>query len=457
MIVKDYALTVNFDKGIKYPAMRFVKGDSQSCAFNFSIVQDITDLSLVVTFKLPDETSYIQGAEIKGPHEAYLMLPSDVLSQVGKVLCQVAIHNDGRLTNAVPFSYLVVEDFAEGGGIEASDNLPILTQLITECSDIIEAEELRALAEALRVENEGAADPPSGRVGAELAREAAEAQRGLDYINSEAARDDAYDAQELIRDGLYSTAESERNNAYQQAEDDRDSLYAAAEAARVLAEGTADPRTGRVGAELDRVDAEGVRASNEVERVSLYNNISNMLATGQLKGDKGDKGEQGIQGEIGPQGPTGKSIEYNWNGTELGVRVEGESSYQYVNLRGPQGEKGDTGEQGPQGEQGETGAPGSSLNLRVNRQYDTYEDLPVSADIGYMCLVGLELHIYTENGWVNAGELTKIDYDLFMYIDGGLFTDESGVEIGESGLEALQNHIVNANTHENLIIDGLEV
>ena len=124
---------------------------------------------------------------------------------------------------------------------------------------------------------------------------------------------------------------------------------------------------------------------------------------------------------------------------------------------GPKGEQGLQGIQGPKGDKGDTGEPGTSLSLKVNRQYDTYEDLPLSADIGYMCLVGLELHIYTENGWVNAGELTKIDYDLFMHIDGGLFTDENGVEIGESGLEALQNHIIDANTHDNLIIDGTEV
>ena len=361
MIVKDYTLTVDFDKGIKYPAMRFVKGDSQSCAFNFSIVQDITDLSLVVTFKLPDETPYIQGAEIKGPHEAYLMLPSDVLSQVGKVLCQVAIHNDGRLTNAVPFSYLVVEDFAEDGVIEASDNLPILAQLITECMDIIEAEELRVLAEALRVENEG------------------------------------------------------------------------------------DETKGRVKAEIDRVAAEELRASNEVERVSLYNNISNMLATGQLKGDKGDKG------------PKGDKPAHRWIDTSLQIENPDGTWGDAVNLKGDKGDQGEQGIQGPKGDKGDTGEPGTSLSLKVSRQYDTYEDLPVSADIGYMCLVGSELHIYTENGWVNAGKLTKIDYDLFMHIDGGLFTDESGVEIGESGLEALQNHIIDANTHANLIIDGMEV
>jgi hypothetical protein len=73
-----------------------------------------------------------------------------------------------------------------------------------------------------------------------------------------------------------------------------------------------------------------------------------------LKGDTGERGlqgPQGIQGEIGPQGPTGKSIEYNWNGTQLGVRVEGTTEYVYVDLKG---EKGETGEQGPPGPKGDT-------------------------------------------------------------------------------------------------------
>lgn len=103
------------------------------------------------------------------------------------------------------------------------------------------------------------------------------------------------------------------------------------------------------------------------------------------------------------------------------------------------------------------GTPGTSLNLTVREQYETYGDLPTTEDIGYMCLVGLELHIFTESGWVNAGKLTEIDYDFFMNIDGGLFTDEGGVVLGESGLEALQNHIVDVDTHDNLIVDGLEV
>ena len=39
-------------------------------------------------------------------------------------------------------------------------------------------------------------------------------------------------------------------------------------------------------------------------------------------------------------GNDGKSLEYNWQGTELGVRQEGESSYQYVDLKGDKGDAG---------------------------------------------------------------------------------------------------------------------
>lgn len=76
---------------------------------------------------------------------------------------------------------------------------------------------------------------------------------------------------------------------------------------------------------------------------------------------QGPQGIQGIQGETGPQGLQGiqgiqgDGLEYNWSGTELGVRVEGDAEYIYVDLQGPQGE---TGPQGLQGIQGETGPQG---------------------------------------------------------------------------------------------------
>lgn len=73
---------------------------------------------------------------------------------------------------------------------------------------------------------------------------------------------------------------------------------------------------------------EETRKSNELQRQELYNQILNMLETGQLKGEKGDKGD------------TGLGLEFDWQGTMLGVRVEGETEYVYVDLRGPQGPPG---------------------------------------------------------------------------------------------------------------------
>ncbi len=67
------------------------------------------------------------------------------------------------------------------------------------------------------------------------------------------------------------------------------------------------------------------------------------------RGIQGDQGIQGVQGTIGPRGATGNSLEYLWNGTQLGVRVEGDPTYTYVDLKGA------IGTQGVQGIQGEAG------------------------------------------------------------------------------------------------------
>ena len=50
---------------------------------------------------------------------------------------------------------------------------------------------------------------------------------------------------------------------------------------------------------------------------------------------------KGQTGDRGPQGATGKNLEFTWRGTELGVRVQGESNYQYVDLKGDNGEVGE--------------------------------------------------------------------------------------------------------------------
>ena len=52
------------------------------------------------------------------------------------------------------------------------------------------------------------------------------------------------------------------------------------------------------------------------------------------------------QGETGLTGLTGKGLQYAWNGTQLGVRVEGDVSYTYIDLIGPPGIQGVPGADG---------------------------------------------------------------------------------------------------------------
>ena len=80
---------------------------------------------------------------------------------------------------------------------------------------------------------------------------------------------------------------------------------------------------------------------------TLYGNISTSgVVFASLIAQKGGKGDTGATGADGKDGIDGKSLEYNWNGTELGIKQEGESEYQYVDLKGADGSKGDNGNDG---------------------------------------------------------------------------------------------------------------
>ena len=45
----------------------------------------------------------------------------------------------------------------------------------------------------------------------------------------------------------------------------------------------------------------------------------------------------------GTTGKDGKSLEFNWDGTRLGIRKEEETGYSYVDLKGRDGEPGGQG------------------------------------------------------------------------------------------------------------------
>lgn len=92
-----------------------------------------------------------------------------------------------------------------------------------------------------------------------------------------------------------------------------------------------------------------------------------------------------------------KSLEFDWEGTQLGIRVEGEANYTYVDLRGEQGiqgatgatgatgpqglkgDKGDKGDQGIQGLQGPQGIQGPPVGVLIEPTPLATEPAPVSA------------------------------------------------------------------------------
>src|SRR5699024_3227758 len=51
-------------------------------------------------------------------------------------------------------------------------------------------------------------------------------------------------------------------------------------------------------------------------------------------------GEEGVLSDY-VKGEQGDSLQYDWNGTKLGVKVEGDPAFNYTDLQGEQGVKGD--------------------------------------------------------------------------------------------------------------------
>lgn len=105
-------------------------------------------------------------------------------------------------------------------------------------------------------------------------------------------------------------------------------------------------------------------------------------------------------------GKDGVGLNFNWQGTSLGVKREDETEYIYVDLQGPQGEKGARGEKGEQGERGEKGEPGTGINIKGS--YDTLEELQQAhptGEIGDTYVVSGDLYLWDGTQWANVGTI----------------------------------------------------
>lgn len=72
-----------------------------------------------------------------------------------------------------------------------------------------------------------------------------------------------------------------------------------------------------------------------------------------------------IQG--GQCGQDGKSIEFEWKGTQLGIRQEGSEEYEYQELKGDKGDPGEKGDPGTDGTDGKDGSDGVGI---LDIEYD---------------------------------------------------------------------------------------
>lgn len=91
-------------------------------------------------------------------------------------------------------------------------------------------------------------------------------------------------------------------------------------------------------------------------------------ADSTVPGPKGDKGDDGI-GLMGPQGRTGEmgiGLEFNWDGTKLGIKRTVDDEYTYVDLKGTTGARGLKGNTGNTGPEGPQGPKGDSLYIQVS-------------------------------------------------------------------------------------------
>lgn len=78
---------------------------------------------------------------------------------------------------------------------------------------------------------------------------------------------------------------------------------------------------------IEITSADSTDISTSLESVEIFLDVVS-------EGPRGPEGPQGPPGIDGRQGIDGKRLEYDWQGTSLGVRIQGEAEFQYQDLIG---------------------------------------------------------------------------------------------------------------------------
>ena len=134
-----------------------------------------------------------------------------------------------------------------------------------------------------------------------------------------------------------------------------------------------------------------------------------------------------------PTGADGKSLEYEWDGTKLGVRVEGETNFTYTDLKGfsPSAKVTKVDNKTTIEITDKDGT--TSAEVLDGTSYATSETKPTAAgEVGEIVFNSLPEPggyigwVYTPFGWYAFGEIEKDNTGAFILADGSTFTLDDG-------------------------------
>ncbi|WP_414697181.1 hypothetical protein [Peptacetobacter sp. AB845] len=152
-----------------------------------------------------------------------------------------------------------------------------------------------------------------------------------------------------------------------------------------------------------------------------------------IPGEKGDKGDQGIQGVQGPKGDKGETGAKGDTGLKGDTGEQGPKGDKgETGAKGDTGLKGDTGEQGPKGDKGDPGKDGNTIKI-IDKVENESALPPDGNQFGDAYVVGKDLYVWSENGWLNTGGFEGPQGEQGIQGPQGLKGDKG--EKGDTGLK----------------------
>lgn len=167
-------------------------------------------------------------------------------------------------------------------------------------------------------------------------------------------------------------------------------------------------RDGKDGSSLE-FEWEGTRLKVRLKGTTEWIYSTSLMGLPGPQGEKGETGERGPKGDTGATGPQGLQGIQGIQGVQGEVGPRGATGPQGPRgEQGIKGDKGDTGDRGPKGDKGEPGKDGTGIN--VLGSFNTVDELETAYPIGIAgdaYLINGDLYVWssTEVEWVNAGNI----------------------------------------------------